>query len=118
MNTQEQTEERATMSRKREIERDLEEGVRRVHRAAFDLSLAHCHSDLDAMRQATDAIRNGLQIVECARSLLVEGEPNRRLGPAQLVDFTERDGSVTQRRMRPVLDEHGGTLRWLPAEAP
>lgn len=38
-----------------------------------------------------------------------------KLGPAEYIDFTEKDGRVTKRLMRPVLDENGGWLYWVMA---
>lgn len=42
-------------------------------------------------------------------------DPETVLGPAQDVSFTERDGTVTTRRMRPVIDQQGSWLRWVEA---
>lgn len=39
------------------------------------------------------------------------------LGERELVNFTNRDGSLSKRWVRPVLDEHGGWLAWRDAGA-
>lgn len=37
-----------------------------------------------------------------------------RLGPPELIDYQLADGRIVKRWMRPVLDDQGNWLRWVP----